>query len=241
MNISYKKGTMLSEVAFSNFPIIAKNCGLDFIIIDNEHGAFDLSSMATMIMNANLIGINVIVRVGDSGRGIITKLADMGVKGFLRPMTNTKEEIEELVAYAKYSPVGKRGISTTRAHTLYQPPRLEEYKKTANEQMGIYAQIETKAGVDNIESILDSQGVEGVFIGPNDLADDLDVKAGSEPIMECIRRVADVAGKIGKPWGIITTDKGLIECAKNNKVDLISYGSELNMLINGCKKIQEVV
>ena len=234
-----KCGTMLSEVGFNNFPVIAKKSGLDFIIIDNEHGAFDWSMLGAIIMTSNLIGIDAVVRIGDASRSTVTKLADMGVKGFLLPMTSTKEQIEELVRFSKYSPIGKRGISTTRAHTMYFPSSLDEYKQLANENMKIYAQIETKKGVENIYDILNTTGVDGVFIGPNDLSDDLQVKPGSEKVCECIEVVSKAVESSQKVWGIITADKCLIEHSKKCGVNMISCGSELNMLVSGCKKIAE--
>lgn len=238
---STKLGTMLSEVCFSNFPIIAKNCGLDFIIIDNEHGCFDYSKISSIIMNANLIGLEAIVRIGNSNRDYITKLADMGVHGFLLPMTNCSADIEEVVKYAKYSPVGKRGVSTTRAHTLYNPPKLTDYMKSANEEMKIYAQIETKSGTENIDSILKVEGVDGIFIGPNDLSVDLNCIGDKKIICDAIKTIANAAADADKPFGIITGDRDLIDCALQSNTSMISVGSELNMLINGCKKIKETI
>lgn len=232
-----KAGTMLSEIGFTNFPIILKNTGIDFFIIDCEHGAFDQTVLASLIVKAKLVGMKAIIRIGDNRREMITKLADMGVSGFLLPMTNCAEDIQKVVEYAKYSPIGKRGISTTRAHTLYHPPKLQDYKVQANEKMQIYAQIETVAGVENIESILAVEGVEGVFVGPNDLSDDLNCIGNLEPVKTCIEKVAEASLKVGKNWGIITTNEDLINKAISCKVNMISYGSELNMLIDGCKKI----
>ena len=65
-------------------------------------------------------------------------------------MTNTADDVRKVVEYAKYSPIGKRGISTMRAHTLYAPPSLAEYMLEANERVKVYAQIETELGVKNI-------------------------------------------------------------------------------------------
>ena len=76
-------------------------------------------------------------------------------------MTNTADDIKKVVEYAKYAPVGKRGISTMRAHTLYAPPSLCEYMPLANERIKVYAQIETVSGVVNIEEILSVNGVDG--------------------------------------------------------------------------------
>ncbi len=234
-----KAGTMLSEIEFANFPIIAKNAGLDLIIADNEHGAFDYSFLSRLIMNSRLSGLDCIVRIGDSSRGNVTKLADMGVKGFLLPMCNTADDIRRVVKYAKYTPIGERGISTTRAHTLYSPPPLAEYTVRANEEMKIYAQIETVKGVENCAAILAVNGVEGVFIGPNDLSADPRCAFSREKLKEMIRTVANTASRMKKPWGIITADEELTELATDLGAAVISRGSELNMLINGCKKIKE--
>jgi hypothetical protein len=132
-----KIGTMLSEVCFPNFPVILKNAKVDFLIIDNEHGAFDYSFLSAIVMNARLVGLPLIVRLPDNQRRDITKLVDMGVTGFLLPMTNDADAIRQVVEYAKYAPIGKRGISTNRAHTFYNPPPIDEYMKTANEQVKV--------------------------------------------------------------------------------------------------------
>lgn len=233
-----KTGTMLSEIAFDNFPVIVKNTGLDFFIIDFEHGGFDYSAVARLVMNANLIGTDVIIRLPDNRRMNITKFADMGAAGFILPMTNRPEDIEKVVEYGLYAPVGRRGISTTRAHTMYNPPALLEYMKSANERLKIYAQIETKAGVDNIEQILAVEGVAGVFIGPNDLSCDLGCIGDKQPVQAAIERVCGAASAAGRECGIITTDRDYIRRAAAFGASMLSYGSELNMLINSCKSIK---
>ena len=234
-----KIGTMLSEVCFPNFPIILKNENIDFLIIDNEHGAFDYAFLSAIVMNARLIGLPLIVRLPDNNRRDITKLVDMGVSGFLLPMTNTADDIKKVVDFAKYAPVGKRGISTNRAHTLYNPPPIDEYMESANKIVKVYAQIETKAGVQNIEEILSVNGVDGVFVGPNDLSCDMNCIGDNEPIKTILRTVSATAEKQNKTWGIITTSKDLIDCCLENNVDYISYGSEINMLKDSCKAIKK--
>ncbi len=235
-----KIGTMLSEIAFTNFPIFIKNSGLDFFILDNEHGAFDYSDIASLSTKSHLVDSKMIVRLSDNTRMNITKFCDMGVTGFLLPMTNTADDIKKVVEYAMYSPTGKRGISLTRAHTLYNPPKLAEYMCSANMNMSIYAQIETMAGVNNVDDILDVEGVSGIIIGPNDLSCDMDCIGRKEPVKECIRRLAEACKSKNKSCGIITTDKELIKFAIEAGVTMISYGSELNMIADSCKRIKEI-
>lgn len=238
-NMIPKMGTMLSEITFPNFPIIAKNCGLDFFILDNEHGYFDYGDIARLTLNSRLCGMDMIVRIGDSGRAHITKLADMGVNGFLLPMTNTAKDIEQVIKYAKYPPIGKRGVSTTRAHTLYDPPSLSEYMPMANEKMKIFAQIETVEGLENIDDILATDAVDGIFIGPNDLSVDMNCIGDKDMIIGAITKIMLAAEKAQKSCGIITGDKKLLSAALGGSIQMVCVGSELNMLINGCKKIKE--
>ena len=234
-----RAGIMLSEVPFTNMPLIMKNSGLDFMIVDNEHGAFDYTTLAKMFTVSRLADFRTVVRIPDNTRAWITKCVDAGADGFLLPMTNTADDIKKVVEYAKYAPVGKRGISTMRAHTLYAPPSLCEYMPLANERIKVYAQIETVSGVENIEEILATRGVDGVFIGPNDLSCDMGCIGDNGPIIAAIEKIAVAAKKANKPFGIITTAKVLIDKATKCGASMISYGSELNMLANECKKIRE--
>lgn len=239
MEKTIKIGTMLSEIPFANMPLLFKNAGLDFFIVDNEHGGFDYRGLSQIIMTSALCGMKVIVRISDNSRKDITKIADMGVNGFLLPMTDDASDIEEVVKYAKYAPIGKRGISTTRAHTFYNPPKLSDYMVAANDRMEIYAQIETKKGVENVENILSVDGVSGVFVGPNDLTCDYACIGSSEPkeIFGAIEKVAISSKKVGKDCGIITANKKYIDFARSRGFGLFSVGSELNLIMNAGRKI----
>ena len=89
----------------------------------------------------------------------------------------------------------------------------------------------------NIDSILAVNGVDVVFIGPNDLACDMKCISDNGPIIEAIKIISAAAKKANKPFGIITTSAVLLECALKNGAEMISYGSELNMIKNGCEQI----
>ena len=233
-----RRGTMLSEVEFVNFPFVMKTAGLDFFIIDNEHGSFENKTVTALAMNARAAEMQAIVRLPNNDRAMITKLADGGVSGFLLPMTNKKEDIERVVEYAKYAPDGKRGISTTRAHTGYGVADLTEYMRTANRRMKLYAQIETRAGVENALKIASVPEVEGIFIGPNDLSCDYGCMGDNETIKRLISVICRACLTVGKPCGIITTDKDLIRHALLSGCSMVSYGSEINMLKKGAKDIR---
>ena len=113
--------------------------------------------------------------------------------------------------------------------------------KAANESMKLFAQIETKQGCENIADIIQTEGVEGVFIGPNDLSADLNCIGDNRPILPYIEKIGTVAKQAGKVWGIITTDKELIAHSLRFGADMVSYGSEINMLKSGSKHIREMM
>lgn len=234
-------GVMISEVPFINLPVLLKQCGLDYLLIDAEHGGFDYNILSGMIMNARLSGIQAIVRIPDNQRRDINRLMDMGVDGLLLPMTNSAYDIEQVVRYAKYTPIGQRGISTTRAHTYYNPPALETYMEEANRRTKVFAQIETKAGMEHIEEILAVKGVYGVMIGPNDLSCDLNCIGDEAPILDAIRKVGSMVQKSGKEGGIITSVMSYLKCAAQYGLNWYCVGSELNMLKNGAKNVLEKI
>lgn len=234
-------GVMISEAPFLNLPVLFSGCGLDFIIIDTEHGGFDYSTLSGMLMNARQCALTAIVRLPDNQRRDITRMMDMGAGGLLLPMTNGASDIEKVVEYAKYAPLGRRGISTTRAHTAYNPPPLEQYMREANARTLIFAQIETVAGVEHIRDILSVEGVSGALVGPNDLSCDLNCIGRDEPIVGAMGVVAATALELGKECGVITGKENLLRSAASMGMTWFSIGSELNMLKSGCKAVVDKV
>lgn len=228
-------GTMISEFGCSNLVRIMQAGGYEFAIIDCEHGPFDYTQLSEMIALGNSIQFPVLVRAPGIDRGFITKVLDMGAEGFLIPMVNTPEDAERLVEYAKYAPVGKRGISTTRAHTNYHPPRLKDYMETANHRTILLVQIETKEAVSNVEDIAMVQGIDALIVGPSDLSSDLGVAGDlNNPVLrKCIEKVAEAAAARGKHCGTVASNLSYLQMCRETGMNIFSMGSELGMLLKG--------
>jgi len=233
-------GIMLSEFGNPNIIRIFERAGNDFAIVDDEHGCFDYSQVSGLITVANGIGLPIVIRVPGVTREYITKVLDMGADGILVPMVNKIEQAKEIVKYAKYTPLGARGISTTRAHTNYGVSNLCEYLDAANKRVNVCIQLETKEAVDRVEEFAAIEGIDSLFIGPNDLAGDYGIpgEVTSDKIFDAVSKVGAAAQKFGKPAGIITGNKKLLEfCIKNDFV-YYSVGSELDLLMKGAKNKQ---
>ncbi len=238
-----RAGMMISEIAFSNMPVLLKNAGIEFCILDCEHGGFDYAEVSRLIMTARLCGLELIVRLANNERKDVVKYLDMGADGLLLPMTNTAEDIRKVADYAKYPPLGHRGISTMRAHTLYAPPPVLEYMPEGNARTKIFAQAETRAGVENIDRILAVPGVSGCFIGPNDLSADYECLGdpNAPPILKAIERVGEAAATAGKISGMITANKNYLSKAKSCRFTAFCVGSELNAIAEYGKKTARLI
>lgn len=236
-------GAFLSEIAAPNLLRLMQASGLDFVIIDCEHGYFDYSQVAALAAVGNGIHFPVIVRVPVVTRESIQKYLDAGVDGILVPMLETREQAEMLIRYGKYAPEGKRGISTMRPHSNYNPGKLLDYTEAANRRTMFFAQIETQKGVENINSIVNVPGLDGVFVGPNDLACDLGTMGDfSTPELEaCLCAVIAAAGQAGIPSGIITSKPDFIKKCRNKGMTMFSCDSELGLLKNGILEMKKRV
>ena len=233
-------GIMLSEFGNPNIVRIFQRAGNDFVIVDDEHGYFDYAQVSALVAVANGIGLPIIIRVPGVTREYITKVLDMGADGILVPMVNTAEQAKEIVRYAKYTPVGARGISTTRAHPNYGVSDLRAYLSAANQRVNVCIQIETREAVDHVGEIAAVEGIDSLFIGPNDLAGDcgLPGEVTSDEVLSAVAKVAEAAGRFGKPAGIITGNRRLIESCMKHGFTYYSVGSELVLLVKGAQSKQ---
>ena len=229
------RGMFLSEIAAPNLVRLMQAAGVDYVIVDCEHGYFDFSQVAAIAAVGNGIGFPVVVRVPHISRDCIQKYLDAGVDGILVPMLETEEQARELVCLGKYAPNGARGISTMRPHSNYDPGKLTDYMRKANERVMLFAQIETARGVGNIDKICAVNGLDGVLIGPNDLACDLG-HAGdfNTPDMEeAIETVLRAADAHGLPSGIIASNPAFLKKWEEKGMRLFSCDSELGLLKKG--------
>lgn len=183
--------------------------GLDGIIIDCEHGHIGDDAMHNSVAAISALGVSPIIRIRGPAHDIIKRALDTGAHGIMVPQVNNVEEAEQVVQSSKFPPQGGRGQGSAFpaiGHGLTTP----EYMKTANETIITMIQIETRAGVENVEAIAAVPGVDMLFIGPNDLAQSLlgYVPArGDEPeFVAAVDKIINAARKHGKWAGRMVND-----------------------------------
>lgn len=138
--------------------------GYDSVTIDAQHGALDYSAVLPMLQAMRASGVTPMVRVPWREPGAIMKALDAGAQGIICPMINSAAEAAEFVSFMRYPPQGQRSFGPTRAAFAYG-----SYGVAANDQVLALAMIETQQGVDNLEAIAATPGIDGIYIGPADL------------------------------------------------------------------------
>ena len=185
--------------------------GMDFLIIDSEHGPFDVESTMEFIRTAKLRGITSFVRIKEISRSAILKMLDIGAEALVIPCIETVEEVRKIVEYGKYFPVGKRGFFYGRyAGYGYEKfaGNIDGYFKFCNDNTMLIPQCETKGCLEKIEDIVTIEGVDGIFIGPYDLSIGL-----GKP------------GDFGNPEFKEAIEKILLACKKSEKFAFIYTGT----------------
>jgi 2-keto-3-deoxy-L-rhamnonate aldolase RhmA len=187
-------------------PALVEMCGhagLDFVVIDNEHGPAGIETTEHLIRAARAANVAPIVRTQEAD---ILRVLDVGASGIQVPQVESAAQAARIVAAAKYPPVGTRGAAFSTRAAGYGFFGGDPHIAASNEGTVVVIMVETREGVKNLDAILDVPGVDAVFIGPNDLSFAMGYpgKPGTPEVAatieRCIRRIAEK----GVAPGVIT-------------------------------------
>lgn len=160
-------GTFFDTASVSLMECLGRT-GLDFAIIDNEHSPIEAETTAALVRASELSGICPIARVREISRPAVLKLLDVGVQGLIVPNVKTLAQVQELVNYAKYYPIGQRGFCPSRKDGwgFDGLGSVPETMRHFNGETLLFPQCETAEALAIIEDICAVDGVDGIFVGP---------------------------------------------------------------------------
>ena len=210
--------------------------GFDYFVFDTEHSPLDIFQAQTLMQAMRGEGTTPIVRVWWNDLVAIKRALDIGAYGVVVPWVNTKEQAEMAVKACRYAPDGLRGCGPRRA-ALFDP----DYLRTADEEILILAQIETREAVENIEDILSVDGIDVSYIGPADLsASHGHLGDMSHPeVQEAIDRVFDASVAAGVATGVHMGSGKTIMDRVEKGYNFITVGNDLGFVRAGAKEILE--
>jgi len=142
--------------------------GFDWILLDTEHSPNELPALVSQLQAMKGGTATPIVRPAWNDAVLVKRLLDIGVQSLLFPFVQTPEEAKRAVAATRYPPHGIRGVATTARASNFG--RVKDYLKKANDEICVLVQVETMEAIGRLRDIASVDGVDGVFIGPSDLA-----------------------------------------------------------------------
>lgn len=186
--------------------------GLDFVVLDTEHCMLGPETLAECITAADAAGLDALVRINAISREAVLRPLDLGAKGLIVPAVETVEEVERLVRFAKFPPLGSRGFCPTRdgqwGYDQASRAGFKTYMDRCNRETLLLPQCETAGCLSHIETIAAMEGVDGIFVGPLDLSIALGcpMELDAPPMRAALERVVAACQAVHKPVLIFCGD-----------------------------------
>jgi 4-hydroxy-2-oxoheptanedioate aldolase len=203
---------------------IVGRSGLDFVIIDQEHGPLTAETSVGLCAAAQAVGCSPIVRVRENAAPEIQRALDIGAAGVQIPQIETVADAEAAAAAARFDPFGERGLSPYVRAGDYVGG--ENYTTEQNESATVIVHIEGKDALDELEGIAAVEGIDVLFIGPYDLSQSLGIpgQVGDERVEEMMEEVCDVAAEAGTLVGTFADDVEMAERWSEAGADYVAVG-----------------
>jgi len=219
-------------------PLVAEalaGCGFDWVVIDTEHAPTDVPDVLGMLQAMAPYPVSAVVRPAANDPVLIKRLLDFGAQTLILPYIQSAEEAQAAVAAVRYAPRGMRGVAgLTRASRF---GAVADYTRRADAEICLILQVETALALSRIEEIAATDGVDGLFIGPADLAASmghpgaLDHPAVKAAIEDAIRRITAT----GKPAGILTSDAAFARACMGWGTRFTAVGMDIGLMLHAAR------
>lgn len=222
-------------------PYCAELCasaGFDWLVLDGEHAPNDLRSLLAALQAIAAYGSHPVVRLPHGDTVLIKQVLELGATTLLVPMVESAEQARQLVRAMRYPPHGVRGVGSGIARSS-RWNAYSDYLPNADEHVCLLVQVETQAALEGVEAIASVDGVDGVFIGPADLAASmghLGHSAHPEVIAAIEKAIAAIRGA-GKAAGILCMDEALASRYIAHGANFIAVGADTSLLAGATRAL----
>jgi 4-hydroxy-2-oxoheptanedioate aldolase len=212
---------------------VIAGCGFDWVLVDTEHSPNELPGIMSQLQALAGGTATPVVRPAWNDIVLIKRILDIGATSILVPFVQNADEARKAVAATRYPPAGIRGVATTTRAGRFG--RIKDYLRKANDEICVLVQVETKTALDNLESIAAVDGVDGVFIGPSDLAAALG-HLGNPAHADVQAAISDAVKRLkakGKPAGILTSVEADAKRYLAEGYMFVAVGTDMGLLARG--------
>jgi 4-hydroxy-2-oxoheptanedioate aldolase len=210
---------------------LCASAGFDWLLIDGEHAPNDLRSILAQLQAIAPYPTSAVVRppIGEVHR--LKQLLDIGAQTILVPMIETADHARAMVAAVRYPPDGVRGVGSGLARASAFN-RIPDYLHTADREICLLLQVESRRALDNLAEILTVDGVDGIFVGPADLAAALGHlgNPGHKEVQDAIEGALTRIIKTGRAAGILTAEEALAKRYLELGASFVAVGTDVSLL-----------
>ncbi|MGO1972232.1 MAG: HpcH/HpaI aldolase family protein [Propionibacteriaceae bacterium] len=227
----------------SGSSVVAEICagaGLDWLMIDMEHAANGLESVLAQLQVAAGYPVTPMVRVPTGETAIIKQVLDLGAQNLLVPMISTAEQAREVVEAAHYPPRGRRGVGSALARSG-RWNRVEGYLADGSDHVSVVVQVETAEGVAAAGEIAAVDGVDGVFVGPSDLAASMGLlgQQTHPDVIAAVYRTFEAVHAAGKPVGVNAFDPDIARAYVDAGADFVLVAADVAILARSTEALAD--
>jgi 4-hydroxy-2-oxoheptanedioate aldolase len=211
---------------------VIASSGIDFIVIDAEHGSISYETAQAMITICESYKVSPIMRVGEINESLILRALDIGSHGVQLPNITTAEDAKQFVKFAKYPPIGIRGFSPYTKAGLYDVINGKTMPVIANKNTLLIANVEGKEGIENLQEIVEVDGIDVIFIGLFDMSKSLGIPGDVQNpiVMEKLDKAIEIIHGNGKKVGSIASNLDMLQLLKEKKIDYLTYSVDTGMI-----------
>ncbi len=214
--------------------------GIDFVVIDTEHGPYSMETAENSIRAAEVAGCSPVIRVSTNEANLILRALDIGAHGVQVPHVSSKEDAVAAVNSAKYHPAGERGFTPFTRAGKYGL-NAKNHAKDANDQTLVVVHVEGTEGVKNLKDIASVKGIDVLFIGPYDLSQSLGKPGEVEDpqVIAAIRSAVKIAQSKGIACGAYARDEKYLDILIDCGVQYLTYLVDSAVIVQAYKKVYE--
>ena len=211
---------------------VIASSGIDFIVIDAEHGSISYETAQSMISICESYNVTPIMRVGEINESLILRALDIGNHGVQLPNITTAEDAKQFVKFAKYPPIGERGFSPYTKAGLYDVSNGKKMPAIANKNTLLIANVEGEEGIQNLQEIVNVDGIDIIFIGLFDMSKSLGIAGDVENprVIEKLDKAIEVIHNSGKKVGSIASNLNMLKILKEKNIDYLTYSVDTGMI-----------
>ena len=236
-------GHMVLEFGTRGMPKILETAGLDFVVIDMEHSGFALPDIANMMAWFKATPVAPFVRIPQIQYHFIARTLDVGALGIMVPNVRSAAQARAIIDAAKYPPLGDRGLILGTAHTDFKSVDPQEFMDYSNQNTTIICQIESEEGLENLEGIATTPGVDVLWVGQGDLAKSLSIPGQFQhpKLIDALNLVVSMAKRHGLGAGIQPGSLAQAQEWLEIGFNVISYGGDARLYLKALTEgIEEV-